>query len=153
MTSSVHTTLSALALTAFALLPPLPAPAAGDAAADATVRELAVQTLAGNTDKELRLLTVDYRPGGMSLPHRHNAQVLVYVLEGRVRMQVEGAAPVILGPGSTFYEGPDDVHAVSANASSSAPARLLVFMVKNKGAPVSVPVIGGGSAAAPIKPR
>ncbi len=83
------------------------------------------------------MLTVGYLPAGASLPHRHNAQVFVYVLEGVVRMQVEGAAAVTLGPGETFYEGPEDIHTVSANASQTKPARILVFIVKDKGTPVS----------------
>ena len=86
------------------------------------------------------MLTVEYLPGGASLPHRHNAQVFVYVLEGAVRMQIEGSAPVTLGPGETFYEGPDDIHTVSANASQTKPARILVFMVKEKVAAISTPV-------------
>ncbi len=45
-----------------------------------------------------------------------------------------------LKPGQTFYEGPDDVHVVGRNASDTEPAKLLVFLVKNKGAPVFVPV-------------
>jgi quercetin dioxygenase-like cupin family protein len=54
-------------------------------------------------------------------------------------MQVKGAAPVTLTPGQTFYEGPDDVHVVGRNASRTAPARFLVFLVKDKGAPILVP--------------
>src|SRR5271163_1480298 len=69
-----------------------------------TAKELMTQNLVGATGKEIRMLTVEYVPGGASLPHRHNAQVFVYVLEGSVRMQVNGAAPVTLGPGETFYE-------------------------------------------------
>jgi len=42
--------------------------------------------------------------------------------------------------GQTFYEGPDDVHTVGRNASATTPARLLVFLVKDKGAPVVTPV-------------
>jgi len=98
------------------------------------------QNLVGATGKEIRMLTVEYVPGGASLPHRHNAQVFVYVLEGSVRMQVNGAAPVTLGPGETFYEGPEDIHTVSANASQTKPARILVFMVKDVGAPVSIAI-------------
>lgn len=85
-------------------------------------------------------MTVEYLAGGASLPHRHHAQVFVYVLDGAVLMQVEGAAPVTLGPGETFYEGPDDIHVLSANASQTKPARILVFMVKDKASPVSIPV-------------
>jgi quercetin dioxygenase-like cupin family protein len=112
----------------------------------AVVRELLVRDLAGVGGKELRMLTVEYVPGGASIPHRHNAQVFVYVLEGAVKMQVQGSEPVTLGPGETFYEGPDDIHTVSANASQSRPARILVFIVKDKAAPISTPV---GSKAQP----
>ena len=54
-------------------------------------------------------------------------------------MQVRGEAPITLVPGQTFYEGPDDVHVVSRNASHTAPAKFLVFFVKDKGAPILVP--------------
>jgi quercetin dioxygenase-like cupin family protein len=62
------------------------------------------------------------------------------VLEGSVVMQVKGGKEVMLTPGQTFYEGPDDVHVVSRNASSTQPAKFLVFFGKDKGAPVLVPV-------------
>jgi quercetin dioxygenase-like cupin family protein len=96
----------------------------------------------GDGSKEIRLLTVEYPPGGASPPHRHNAQVFVYVLEGAVNMQVEGSPPVTLHAGETFYEGPQDVHVVSANASQTLPARILVFIVKDKKQPVSSAPIG-----------
>jgi quercetin dioxygenase-like cupin family protein len=105
--------------------------------AGGSVAELMTRDLAGVSGKEVRVLTVDYPPGGASLPHRHNAQVFVYVLAGAVRMQIEGAAAVTLRAGDTYYEGLDDIHTVSANASSTEPARLLVFIVKDKGAPIS----------------
>ena len=76
--------------------------------------------------------TVEYAPGGKSPPHRHHAQVFVYVLEGAVRMQVQGLPAVTLGPGGTFYESPDDVHTISENASQTKPAKFLVVMVKDK---------------------
>ena len=72
--------------------------------------------------------------------HTHHAQALVYVLEGSIVMQVKGGAPVTLTPGQTWSEGPNDVHVVSRNASNSAPAKYLVFMVKDKGAPILTPV-------------
>ena len=84
--------------------------------------------------------TVTYPPGGASPPHRHDAQVFVYVLEGELIMQVRGGAKVTLRPGETFYESPDDVHEVSANASKTAPAKFLVFIIKDKGAPTTRPV-------------
>ena len=64
----------------------------------------------------------------------------MYVLEGSIVMQVQGGQEVTLTPGQTFYEGPDDGHVVGRNASSTEPAKFLVFLVKDKGAPVLVPV-------------
>ena len=90
--------------------------------------------------KEVLMITVEYAPGGSDPIHRHNAQAFVYVLEGSVVMQVQGGKQVTLTPGQTFYEGTDDVHLVGRNASTTKPAKFLVFLVKNKGAPVLVPV-------------
>ena len=112
------------------------------AAPRAAVKELATREVAGASGKEVRMLTVEYIPGGASLAHRHNAQVFVYVLSGSVKMQVAGGPLLTLGPGETFYEAPDDVHTVSANASATKPARILVFMIKDAGAPVTLPASG-----------
>lgn len=109
------------------------------APAPAVVQSLLSKDLVGVADKELIMLTVQYIPGGASLSHRHDAQVFVYVLEGEVVMQVKGSAARHLHPGDTFYESPTDIHTISANASQNSPAKILVFMVKNKGAPASRP--------------
>jgi quercetin dioxygenase-like cupin family protein len=106
-------------------------------AADAAVEQLMQKDLVGVPGKEVLMVTVEYVPGGASLPHRHDAQVFVYVLQGALRMQVAGSPAVTLRPGQTFYETPTDVHVVSANASKTAPAKILVFIVKDKGAPVT----------------
>jgi len=115
---------------------------AGDrapAAPSATVKTLMERDLPDLAGKEALMLTVEYPPGGASLPHRHDADVLVYVLEGEVIMQVAGQPARTVGPGGTFYEGPADVHVKSANTSTSAPAKLLVVMVKDRNRPVSLP--------------
>ena len=104
------------------------------------VRSLSSKDLAGVPGKEVTMITVDYAPGASSPAHTHHAQALLYVLEGSVVMQVKGKAPVTLTPGQTWYEGTDDVHVVSRNASESAPAKYLVFLVKEKGAPILTPV-------------
>ena len=90
--------------------------------------------------REVLMITVEYPPGGADPIHRHNAHAFVYVMEGSIVMQVKGGKEVTLTPGQTFYEGPDDVHVVGRNASSTKPAKFLVFLVKNQGAPVLVPV-------------
>lgn len=86
------------------------------------------------------MLTVEYAPGGADPVHRHDASAFVYVLEGSIVMQMKGDKEVTLNPGQTFYEAPDGVHLVGRNASYTAPAKFLVFLVKETGAPVLVPV-------------
>jgi quercetin dioxygenase-like cupin family protein len=110
------------------------------AAQSPQITPLMTKDLVGITGKEGVMLTVEYPPGHSSSKHRHNANTFVYVLEGSIVMQVEGGQEVTLGPGQTFYEAPADVHAVSKNASKTQPAKFLVFFVKDKGAPASVPV-------------
>ncbi len=99
-----------------------------------TVATLMQRQLQGNGAKAVQMLTVQYPPGGASKPHQHHAEVFVYVLSGKLRMQVKGGPLLTLGPGETFYEGPDDVHVVSANASATQPAKFLVFLIQDKAA-------------------
>jgi quercetin dioxygenase-like cupin family protein len=90
--------------------------------------------------KEVEMITVEYAPGGADPIHRHNAHAFVYVLEGSVVMQLKGGKEVTLTPGESFYEGPNDVHIVGRNASNTKPAKFVVVLVKNKGAPALIPV-------------
>ena len=109
------------------------------AAQEAMVAELLSKDLTNLPGKEGLMLTVEYPPGSSDPIHRHKAHAFVYVLEGSVVMQVRGGKQVTLTPGQTFYEGPDDVHVVGRNASGTKPAKFVVFLVKDKGAPVVVP--------------
>jgi quercetin dioxygenase-like cupin family protein len=109
-------------------------------AQESKVTPLMSKNLADIPGKEGLMITVETPPGGSDPIHRHNAHAFVYVLEGAVVMQVKGGKEITLTPGQSFYEGPDDVHVVSRNASSTNPAKFLVFLVKEKGAPVLVPV-------------
>jgi quercetin dioxygenase-like cupin family protein len=113
--------------------------AAPTMAEDAKVNPIMMKDLTGVAGKEGTMLLVEYAPGGSTAKHRHNAHTFVYVLEGSIVMQVEGGKEMTLGPGQTFYESPTDIHAVSKNASSTQPAKFLVFMVKEKGAPPVLP--------------
>ncbi len=108
-------------------------------AEDAKVNPILTKDLTGLAGKEGTMLMVEYGPGGSSAKHKHNAHTFVYVLEGSIVMQVEGGKEVTLGPGQTFYESPSDIHTVSKNASTSQPAKFLVFMVKEKGVPLVLP--------------
>jgi quercetin dioxygenase-like cupin family protein len=108
-------------------------------AQDAKVTPLLSKDLADIRGKEGLMITVTYPPGATDPVHRHNAHAFIYVLEGSIVMQVRGGNEVTLTPGQTFYEGPDDVHVVGRNASKTKPAKFVVFLVKDKGAPVLVP--------------
>ena len=114
-------------------------PAVTSQSPHAEVTPLTSKDLPEFPGKEVLMITVNYPPGSVDPIHRHNAHAFVYVLEGSIIMQVKGGKEVTLTPGQTFYEGPDDVHVVSRNASSSKPAKFVVFFVKDKGAPVLVP--------------
>src|SRR5437867_9107651 len=109
-------------------------------AQEAKVTPLMSKDLKDFPGKEGLLITVEYPPGATDPIHRHNAHAFVYVLEGSIVMQLKGGKEVTLTPGQTFYEGPDDVHIVGRSASKTQPAKFLVFLVKNKNAPVLVPV-------------
>ena len=106
---------------------------------EAKVTDLFSKDLANIPGKEGVMMIVDYPPGSVDPIHRHNANAFIYVLEGSIVMQVRGGKEVTLTPGQTFYEGPDDVHVVGRNASKIKPAKFVLVMVKDKGAPVLVP--------------
>src|ERR1700758_4550843 len=106
---------------------------------EAKVTPLFSKDLPDFPGKEGVMITVEYPPGSSDPIHRHNADAFVYVLEGSIVMQLRGGKEVTLTPGETFYEGPDDIHVVGKNASQTKPAKFVVFLVKDKGAPVVVP--------------
>ena len=106
----------------------------------AEVAMLFKQDLMDMPGKAGQVLTVEFAPGEVSAPHRHNAHTFVYVLEGSVIMQVQGGEVKTLTAGQTFYENPDDIHTVANNASDTEPAKILVFFIKDSDAPASMPV-------------
>lgn len=115
-------------------------PPAAAAVQDTKVVPLMNKVFSDIRGKEGTMLTVEMAPGAASSKHRHNAHTFVYMLEGSVVMQVNNDKPVTLKPGDTFYESPKDIHTVSKNASSTQPAKFLVFFVKKVGAAPVVPV-------------
>ncbi len=104
------------------------------------VTPVMTKELADIPGKEVVVVTVEYAPGGADAVHRHNADAIVYVLEGSVIEQVKGGKPDTLTVGETFFESPEDIHIVGRNASSTQPAKILAILVKKKGAPALVPV-------------
>ena len=121
------------ALAALLMLAAVPADAAD-------VKQLFAIDLADYPGKEGRVIEVSYPPGAQDMVHRHDAHAFVYVLEGQIVMQLKGQPAVTLKAGQTFYEGPTDVHVVGRIASNTEPARLVVVLLKGKGAPLQMPV-------------
>jgi len=132
MNKDLFSKLLKVLLISFTLLP--------ISALSAEVAMLFKQELADMTGKAGQVLTVEFAPGEVSAPHRHNAHTFVYVLEGSVVMQVKGGEAKTLTAGQVFYENPDDIHTVANNASDTEPARILVFFIKDSDAPASMPV-------------
>ena len=95
---------------------------------------------------KVTLVEVNYGPGESSAPHSHPCPVIGYVLAGTLRTQVRGEAEVVYKPGESFYEAANGVHAVSANASATEPAKFVAFFVCDHDAPLSV---AAGAAAGP----
>jgi quercetin dioxygenase-like cupin family protein len=108
-------------------------------AQEAEVTPLMSKGLPDFPGKEGVMITVVYPPGASDPIHRHNAYAFVYVLEGSVVMQLKGGKEITLRPGQTFYEGPNDIHTVGRNASSAKPAKFIVFLIKDQGAPLLIP--------------
>src|SRR5262245_47785590 len=96
---------------------------AANDAPHAVVTPLTSKDLTEFAGKEVLMITVDYPPGSKDPIHRHNAHAFIYVLEGSIIMQVKGGKETTVMPGQTFYEGPNDVHVVGRNASSTKPAK------------------------------
>ncbi len=83
---------------------------------------------------------VTYAPGGSSAAHSHPCPVIAYVTEGAIRSQVNDGPETVYKTGEAFYEAPNGVHRVSANASQTEPAKLLAFFVCDHETPVTVAV-------------
>jgi quercetin dioxygenase-like cupin family protein len=142
MWKGLRMTIPKLALALVCLMPVTlgPKEAPQESPKEAKVTTLFSKDLPDVPGKEGLMLSVEYPPGASDPVHRHNADAFVYVLEGSIVMQVRGGKEVTLTPGQTFYEGPSDVHVVGRNASQTKPAKFVVFLVKEKGAPVLIPV-------------
>jgi quercetin dioxygenase-like cupin family protein len=99
----------------------------------------ALPALDGNHLKAI-VVEVNYAPGEADKPHSHPCTVIGYVAQGAIRFQVKGGAPeTVYKAGESFYEPPNGVHQVSANASDKEPARLIAFFVCDHETKLTVP--------------
>ena len=103
---------------------------------------LASELLSTAPGKRLTLLQLDVAPGASSAPHRHEGYLFVYVVSGEVRSQITGdSAPVLYKAGQTFVETPGMQHTFFENASTSAPARLVITWFADDGATLTQPLL------------
>lgn len=96
---------------------------------------------------EVTLVEVQYGPGGSSTPHRHTCPVIGYVIEGALKTQVRGGPVQVFRAGESFYEAPNGVHEVSANASDREPVRFLATFVCDHNRPSTVGAPAASGAA------
>jgi len=113
---------------------------AHEAAPSEKVKVLQEQMLKNLPGKKAMMLTVDYAPGQSSIAHRHEGTAMAYVLEGAITSQVKGEPAITYQPGQFWYEPAGSEHLVSKNASTTEPAKLLVFMVMGEKEAVLIPL-------------
>ena len=86
------------------------------------------------------VVEVNYAPGEADKPHSHPCTVIGYVAQGAIRFQVKGGGPeAVYKAGESFYEPPNGVHQVSANASDKEPAKLIAYFICDHDTPLTVP--------------
>lgn len=91
-------------------------------------------------DWAVTAVEVSYGPGESSPPHSHPGITIAYVLEGEIRSKVGDGAEASYSAGEMFLETPGERHAVSRNASTSRPAKLLALLLAEKGKPLTTTV-------------
>ena len=101
---------------------------------------LALPTMDGS-HLRATLVEVNYAPGEKDKPHSHPCPVIGYVAQGAIRFQVKGGPETVYKTGESFYEPPNGVHQVSANASDTEPARLIAYFTCDHDTPLTVPPI------------
>ena len=106
---------------------------------DATVKVVTAQAIPSLNGAKLKatVIEVSYPPGGSSSAHRHPCPIIGYILEGSFRTQVEGGQVTVYKKGETFYEPPNGIHQVSANASATEPVRFLAYFLCDSDAPLT----------------
>ncbi len=85
--------------------------------------------------REAVMAVVEIPPGGAEGRHTHPAEVFAFVQEGNLTLEIEGKPTETLKAGDHFYVAPGQVH--QGTNSGSAPVKLLVVFVAEKGKPLT----------------
>jgi len=107
---------------------------------DRTLFSRSLPKLDGNNIR-VTIVEVSYGPGESSKPHSHPCPVIGYVLEGSVRTKVAGEPEAVYNSGESFYEAPNGVHEISANASQSKPAKFIAYFICDRETSLSIPPV------------
>jgi quercetin dioxygenase-like cupin family protein len=95
--------------------------------------------LPGMDGKEGILYVADIAAGGASGKHYHPGSEVLYMLEGSFTLELEGKSPVTLKPGEAFLIPPKHTHNAK-NVSATDPAKVVVFLMADKGQPIATAV-------------
>jgi len=111
----------------------------GAQAVSVTRTELLRADLAGVVGTEVVMVLAEIAPGATTGPHLHAGQEFAYLLEGSLRLVVEGKPSITLNAGEAVQQPPRQVHE-GQNPSATAPAKVLAVYVAEKGQPLTTPV-------------
>ena len=110
----------------------------GAAAQDKTaITKLMNMPLDGMAGQEANVVLFEVAPGWTIANHSHPGHIFVYMLQGSIKIEVEGQPAEVLAPGDVLYELPGR-NMVANNISSTKGAKFLVFQVGEIGKPVTV---------------
>lgn len=87
-------------------------------------------------------LTIELAPGAVVGPHRHGGFVYVYLLEGRMRSQLEGEALKEYVAGQSWVEPAGILHSKTENPSATESAKFLAVIYSEADAVITQPVTG-----------
>ncbi len=107
-------------------------------AAPEPVKTLLQQPLGDIPNPEVNMLILNIAPGAVSRPHKHFGPVYAYIVEGKIENQVDPDPPKTYSAGDFFYEPAMHVHRQLRNLSKTETAKILVFLVQEKGKPTAI---------------
>lgn len=87
--------------------------------------------------REAVVMRVEFDPDGIVGRHTHPGEESTYIIEGNLLIEIDGKAPMTLGPGETFFVPAGVIH--GGKSIGKTPAKLLATYIVEKGKPLSTP--------------
>ena len=95
--------------------------------------------LTGIKGKEVVMLLTEIAPGGVTEKNYNAGDEFAYVLEGSYVLEIEGKRSVTYKAGETYHVPPMQAH-FARNLSTTAPVKVVVFLITKSEQPRGVPV-------------